>query len=69
MDLPDRINNQQTSCFPVPGSCWPDPIPKSGPVHATHPAGLSDGMSDRHKFFCDSLPPSLSTATTESNKA
>jgi|AntAceMinimDraft_13_1070369.scaffolds.fasta_scaffold69535_2 hypothetical protein len=30
---------------------------------------LSDGMSGRHEFFCDSLTPSRSTTAIESNKA
>jgi hypothetical protein len=69
MDLPDRISEEQASCFPVPWSCWPGPIPKSGPVHTTHPGGFPDGMTGRHELFCDGLCSFGSTTATESNNA
>ena len=69
MDLPDRISEEQASYFPVPWGSWPGPIPKSGPVHTTHPGGLSDGMTGRHEFFRDGLCSFGSTTANESNNA
>ena len=51
MDLTDGISEEQASYFPVARGSWPSPIPKSGPVHTTHPGGFPDGMSGRHELF------------------